>query len=691
MNQKGFALIAVVLIVLGMLVLATGGLFISTTTRVGEKGPERQEWNEPEQVIDETADWEIYQNEKHGFSFAHPRNFQLMEYDFTRGSLLASTYIEEPIPFSLVLLQDIYIDSAQTPLINLDVVKTSLTIEQLLGHVRKIINKQAEILKNPEAPYYGAPPPEIKSVETITIGDLKMTKVVHDIGPGGPNPILSEYYVAYPGYIFVFFSNYGSPCSSEYCGETEKEILPIILSTFKFIELEEVDKETSGIEALKLPMPEEVEEEEEAVAPNTPIMKNIDTYSTPDIPSTIDWVSISGAEIFVLERADDSLFSSPVVAYHGSLSSFTETLSPSKTTRYFFRVKACNGSECSPWSSITLLVIEVVADPDASTEPTPSLPLDTPTLSDPGDSIEPLVDPAGPFEASYNLSWQVIEGAAGYVLQANPSYSFDAEWDPTWGFHEHNITGDNIGIQIQRVLSPTVFYYRVKAVNDYGESSWSNIVDIEVLPSQPSITISSPNGGEMWKRGEKIHISWSSNQVDTAQIKIRNADTGNILQIDRLSSNPHYYDWTIPLDFILGDRHEIQVLDLNNSQICDWSDKYFRIVSQSAISQSITLTSPNGGEIWRAGETHQITWDSVGVDFVKIYIFDPSILGSGSTRYITPINISVLGTSESCSWIVPSLGQLPGGGGDNYKINIVDASNSQTKDTSDDFFSIINP
>lgn len=32
---------------------------------------------------------------------------------------------------------------------------------------------------------------------------------------------------------------------------------------------------------------------------------------------------------------------------------------------------------------------------------------------------------------------------------------------------------------------------------------------------------------------------------------------------------------------------------------------------------------------------------------------------------------------------------LPGGEGDNYKIRVVDASNSQIDDTSDDFFSII--
>ena len=185
---------------------------------------------------DETADWEVYQNEKYGFSFSCPKNFQLLESDFTRGSLLASTYIEDPTLFSLILLQDKYIDSAQTPLISLDVVKTNKTIEQLLDCIRKVINEQAKVLENPGAPYHGALPPEIKSVETVIIGDLEMTKVVHYMGPGAPNPIFLEYYIVHPDYMFVFSANYGDPCGCSDCGTIEKETLPKILSTFKFIE-----------------------------------------------------------------------------------------------------------------------------------------------------------------------------------------------------------------------------------------------------------------------------------------------------------------------------------------------------------------------------------------------------------------------------------------------------------------------
>lgn len=677
MDQKGFSLIAVVLIVLGILILGTGGFFISSTVRVAEKEPERQEKGEPERVIDETADWEIYQNEEYGYELKYPKDWKIEIVNVDRATG------REYVRFISPLINNKYYFVLNFGTRNKGD-STQISYQP---------DEDWELLKSLMRPGDKVKIGNVDVLTTEIVEKGKVNSILYSNRLGAGRIEISGLEIQADSGVIEGPQHLSASDveSIDFKDLPESKLASQILSTFKFTGSEEVDEEISRVEAPEHPASEEVEEEEEAVAPDTPIMKNIDTYSTPEIPYTIGWASLSEAETHILERDVDSSFSDPATVYSGPMNSFTETLSPLETTRYFFRVKACNGSECSPWSSISLLVIEVIADPDAPTEPTPSLPLGTPILSDPGDSIEPLVDPAGSFEASYNLSWQVVEGATGYVLQANSSYSFDAEWDPTWGFHEHNITGDNIGIQIQRVLSPTVFYYRVKAVNDSGESPWSNIVDIEVLPSQPSITVSSPNGGEMWKRGEKVHISWSSDQVDVAQIKIRNADTGSVLQIDRLSSDPHYYDWTIPLDFILGDRYEIQVLDPDNSQICDWSDKYFRIVSQSAASKSITLTSPDGGEVWRVGETHQITWDFVGVDSVKIYIFDPSVLGSGSTRYITPINISVSGTSGSYSWTIPSLGQLPGGGGDNYKINIVDASDSQTKDTSDDFFSIVVP
>lgn len=53
------------------------------------------------------------------------------------------------------------------------------------------------------------------------------------------------------------------------------------------------------------------------------------------------------------------------------------------------------------------------------------------------------------------------------------------------------------------------------------------------------------------------------------------------------------------------------------------------------VQPSITVTSPNGGETWTTGSTVRISWSaSGGIKYVRIYIYDPTITGSGSTNYI---------------------------------------------------------
>lgn len=106
----------------------------------------------------------------------------------------------------------------------------------------------------------------------------------------------------------------------------------------------------------------------------------------------------------------------------------------------------------------------------------------------------------------------------------------------------------------------------------------------------------------------------------------------------------------------------------------------------------ITVISPNGGEIWKSGETHRIKWNSKGVSSIRIYIYNSKATGSGSTINITPNNQqttpAVVGYYD---WTIPPINQLPGGvEGNNYKIIIEDADYSgENKDESDSLFNII--
>lgn len=108
-------------------------------------------------------------------------------------------------------------------------------------------------------------------------------------------------------------------------------------------------------------------------------------------------------------------------------------------------------------------------------------------------------------------------------------------------------------------------------------------------------------------------------------------------------------------------------------------------------ASSITVISPNGGEIWKSGETHRIKWNSKGVSSIRIYIYNSKATGSGSTINITSNSQSIPATIGYYDWTVPPINQLPGGvEGNNYKIIIDDADYpGENKDESDSLFNII--
>ena len=99
----------------------------------------------------------------------------------------------------------------------------------------------------------------------------------------------------------------------------------------------------------------------------------------------------------------------------------------------------------------------------------------------------------------------------------------------------------------------------------------------------------------------------------------------------------------------------------------------------SIYAQNITITSPNGGELYRNGTTQTITWTNTGsISNINIEFFN------GSTWENIPgaqniVNINIF------NWTVPNT-TTP-----KARIRISDASNPATNDISDSDFRIIFP
>ncbi len=175
--------------------------------------------------------WQSYSNSKYGFSLQYPENFavkNLIEKPFYS--------LTEEVPFGIALLQNVYSDLSQTPMIKIQVIQTNKTIDQILSLLKSQIVTDTEAMKDPSLPgsyYKDAKPPQITSITKEEMGNNQVTKVERYSGPGAPNAELLEFYIQSSTYIYVLTANFGTDNPEiQQDGTVEKETLSKIVSTF---------------------------------------------------------------------------------------------------------------------------------------------------------------------------------------------------------------------------------------------------------------------------------------------------------------------------------------------------------------------------------------------------------------------------------------------------------------------------
>jgi len=197
------------------------------------------------------------------------------------------------------------------------------------------------------------------------------------------------------------------------------------------------------------------------------------------------------------------------------------------------------------------------------------------------------------------------------------------------------------------------------------------------IPTQSeTLTVLVPDGGESWEAGTTHDIEWSSTGViDNVMIEFsENGTSGPWNALPGASSVPNTGSWSwTPGSGDVTSTGRIRISDATNPTVNDMSDANFEITEPT----TITVISPNGGELWVAGAANDITWSAPGsINFVRI---DYSLNNGGNWLTITTVTDND-GTYES--WDTSGLETTQA------LIRIYDASDLDPYDTSDDVFSI---
>lgn len=135
--------------------------------------------------------------------------------------------------------------------------------------------------------------------------------------------------------------------------------------------------------------------------------------------------------------------------------------------------------------------------------------------------------------------------------------------------------------------------------------------------SSPSITVLSPNGVETWSKGSTQTIKWNTtgNISNVSILLVPVNESVGVRTLAENVANTGSYSWTIPnctVNFpcssnfeIPAGRYYIRISD-SITKDGDQSDASFSIVPVLTPTPSITVVSPNGGEVWQAEHNYQI-------------------------------------------------------------------------------------
>jgi len=219
-----------------------------------------------------------------------------------------------------------------------------------------------------------------------------------------------------------------------------------------------------------------------------------------------------------------------------------------------------------------------------------------------------------------------------------------------------NTPSANCIVKVSDVLNPEI--------NDLSDGAFSILA--------PTITLTSPNGGEQWKGGSEQTISWTQKDVATLNIDYTLDDNSWISISENVDAAVGSYKWLVPN--VSSTRAKVRLTETTDTLVRDMSDEVFTI-----FVPKLTVTKPNGGETFVAGKTDTIKWTSGSVENVKLEFTSDNGLNWNSIITSTPAN------SASFIWTIPNSPSK------NCKIRISDVLNTELTDQSDLPFNIIAP
>jgi len=273
---------------------------------------------------------------------------------------------------------------------------------------------------------------------------------------------------------------------------------------------------------------------------------------------------------------------------------------------------------------------------------------------------------------THSITWKSAGAVAGDIVL---KYSVDGfTWkpidsgQPATGSYPWSVPND---------VSTTV---KVKV---YSASSESSIYDSSdsnfTIAANPRFTITNPNGAESLEVGKAYNITWNKTGrlYDTVDLYYSINGGGSWVEISLAETNSGTYSWGVP--DAVGTQVKVKVIEAGVPAVRDTTAKVEDVsdTSFSIVEPVITITSPNGAEVWAYGDTRNITWTTAGTVSDNL-LLEYSKDGTSWTEISTGE-----ANDGAYSWIIPD------DPSETIKVRITDNNRTQVNDASDNYFTLL--
>jgi hypothetical protein len=229
----------------------------------------------------------------------------------------------------------------------------------------------------------------------------------------------------------------------------------------------------------------------------------------------------------------------------------------------------------------------------------------------------------------------------------------------------------NVGDKADYSSYVLVVYNTRYATSDASRDTSSLQYSISVQDNTPTLSVTSPAGGENWYSGFTKNITWSGVSVENVKIEY-STDNGSSWAtiVASTPASAASYAWTIPA--VASTQSVVKISDVAGNAAAAVSPAF-----TISPAPDIVITAPDGGETWVVGSTQNITW--VSKSAIANVVLDYTTDGGSSWNNIVS---SITASAGTYAWTVPNTISA------NAKVRVSDAANSATFSVSAKPFSI---